>query len=125
MSYLTRFITLAQACAGRDWENRLEIIDAAKHRHQDMKSIVLALSATIENLDHLYNWLKQIEQSRNRRIHKIQYGERYNFIKTFVYYDFMQLVPLNPISALDIATLNKKKIFPKDMQLLPGKLLNS
>lgn len=53
------------------WEHLLLLIDAP----------FLALSATVNNGQQFYDWLSEVERSRNRRMHYIKYDQRYNDLK--------------------------------------------
>jgi hypothetical protein len=55
---------------GEIWEQLLLLMEP--------KNGFLALSATLGNVDHFYNWLQRVEEQRGRKVYKVLHNERWN-----------------------------------------------
>eukprot|EP00026_Physarum_polycephalum_P000260 Phypoly_transcript_00260.p1 GENE.Phypoly_transcript_00260~~Phypoly_transcript_00260.p1 ORF type:complete len:1826 (+),score=425.65 Phypoly_transcript_00260:56-5533(+) len=96
---------------GEIWEHLLLLTDAP----------LLALSATVNNGQQFYDWLSDVERTRNRKMHYIKYDQRYNDLRPYVYdISNTELVPLHPFHALNLRTIaaNNGEL-PVDLKLLP------
>eukprot|EP01117_Protostelium_nocturnum_P014372 TRINITY_DN5469_c0_g1_i1.p1 TRINITY_DN5469_c0_g1~~TRINITY_DN5469_c0_g1_i1.p1 ORF type:complete len:1744 (+),score=799.57 TRINITY_DN5469_c0_g1_i1:145-5376(+) len=78
----------------------------------------LALSATIGNLQDLYEWMKGISESRGRRMHLVHHKERYNYLKLTYLDTSADLKSLNPLFAVNTKSVIRSGEMP-DVKLLP------
>jgi hypothetical protein len=86
----------------------------------------LALSATIGNYKSLCDWLTELEKSRGRKLHSIEYSLRYNNLIPYVFThgeNEGQLHELNTLFAIDKDYITTYKKFPSDFKLLPQHLM--
>ena len=88
------------------------------------KNGFLALSATLGNVDHFYDWLQRVEEQRGRKVYKVLHNERWNDLFPWIWaHDKCAVVPLNPCWILNKLTAMKPLInaqtFPNDLKLLP------
>ena len=101
---------------GEVWEQLLLMMEPKKG--------FLALSATLGNVDHFYEWLKKVEQRRGRTVYKVVHHERWNDLYPWVWDETKRTFEsLNPCWVLKKLQTLKHRIdeasFPKDLKLLP------
>ena len=101
---------------GEIWEQLLLMMEPNKG--------FLALSATLGNVDHFYNWLKTVEERRGRTVYKVVHHERWNDLYPWVWGEQKgTFESLNPCWVLKKMQTLKYQIdhasFPKDLKLLP------
>jgi len=100
---------------GEVWEQLLLMMEPKKG--------FLALSATLGNVNHFFDWLKRVEERRGRTVYLVEHHERWNDLYPWVWGEKKKCVPLNPCWVLQkLKTLKhviNEESFPKDLKLLP------
>jgi hypothetical protein len=108
---------------GEIWEQLLLLMEP--------KMGFLALSATLGNADHFYQWLQKVEEERGRKIFKVVHNERWNNLFPWIWAPQGQalkpresnLTPLHPAWVLKRLKAMNETIsdatFPQDLKLLP------
>ncbi|KAF5140225.1 rna helicase of the ski2 subfamily [Vairimorpha ceranae] len=81
---------------------------------------LLVLSATLGNLNGFYEWVSEIEKSKNRECELVLHTERYCELKPYVYSN--NIVPINNLFAYSYEHI-KKFGFGNDISFLPEELL--
>lgn len=95
---------------GKDMEHIIKLI-------KKFKKPFLALSATIENTDELYNWFKTV---CDIELQIIKCSKRFFNLQTY-YYDVENnnIVKLYPLSMIDIVDIENKSIVNKILEMTP------
>lgn len=109
---------------GEIWEQLLLLMEP--------KMGFLALSATLGNADHFYQWLQRVEEKRGRKVFKVVHGERWNDLFPWTWAPHqgqalksreINLTPIHPAWVLQRIKAMKEVIsdttYPQDLKLLP------
>ncbi|KAK1348627.1 hypothetical protein LUQ84_002233 [Hamiltosporidium tvaerminnensis] len=83
---------------------------------------LLVLSATIGNLNNFYNWIKNIENLKNRKCNLVIHKERYCDLKMYIFNN--SLIPINPLFAYSVSYIKLHGKINTDLNFLPEDLLN-
>jgi hypothetical protein len=93
---------------------------------------ILALSATIGNLNRFYGWMSAILESKQMKLHKIVHSERFCDLKKYIYVpkelnedetnDSSSIIPVHELFGYSLSHLNDRK-FNVDFHLLPSEIV--
>jgi hypothetical protein len=99
---------------GEVWERMLLYVTAP----------ILALSATLGDMDKFHGWLDKVEKQRGRSLYFINHQERHNDLCPYIWSDRdtfdEQLVGMHPCWAIFAKLQDGQRFeFPSDFKLLP------
>lgn len=89
---------------------------------------ILALSATIGNLQPFYEWMRSVQLSKRIEVHRIVHTERFCDLKKYLFVPTMSksiestLLPLNELYGYSSTHLKSTKAFSEDFHLLPKEI---
>ena len=93
---------------------------------------ILALSATIGNLQSFYEWMKAVQYNKGIKVHCIVHTERFCDLKKFLFVpsalkttndtNFETLIPLNELYGYSSSHFSSTKSLSDDFHLLPNEI---